>query len=136
MTVAISRWLRRLPEVVVGLLALTIGSLTLWMSVSALMKPDATSLSRFELWAVVAFLAGIAIAVCLFGLRLIVPKLRVGGKHVIGIRGLVAFAYFYAAAIVVGLLSGGAAGGRVIVALVMLFAVGTLIYDRLRGPAE
>src|SRR5882672_1322359 len=125
-------WLKRLPEITVGLVALGISGLTLWMCVYALVDPSDASVPRFQLWSIMAFLAGIAIALGLFGLRLIDPRLRLAGQHLIGVQGLVAIAFFYGLMIVVGLVTGGAADGRLILALAVLFAVATLIWDRLR----
>ena len=128
-------WLRRVGEVLIGLLALAISVLTLWMCVGTLFDPSPSAVSGFTLWSILAFVAGVAIALALFGVRLIIPQLRIDGRHLIGLRGLAAFAFLYGLVIVAGALSGGASGGRLIGALVLLFGVGSLIYDRLRARA-
>jgi hypothetical protein len=129
------QWLKRLAEIVVGLVALAISGLTLWMCGVALIDPSPSAVSGFALWSILALLAGVALAVVVFGIRLILPRLRLDGQHLIGLRGLVAFAYLYGLVIVVGLLRGGAPGGRLIVALFVLAGVGGLIYERLRAGA-
>jgi len=128
-------WLKRVPEVLIGLVALAISGLTLWMCVAALVSPSPSAVAGFALWSILAFVAAVAIALALFGLRLIVPRLRIDGRHLIGLRGLVAFAFLYGLVIVAGALNGGAASGRLIGALLLLFGVGSLIYDRLRARA-
>jgi len=134
-------WAKRLLEVLVGLLALSISGLTLWMCWKALTSPDPDAVrdpdavTGLGLWSILAFVAGVAIALVLFGLRLIFPQLRVDGQHVIGLRGLIGFAYLYGMVILAGLLSGRAAGGRLITGILMLVGVGGLIYDRLRAAA-
>ena len=133
MTNQIANWSKRLLTIAVGLMALAISGLTLWMCLTSLLESSDPTVSRFTLWTVLGFLAGIAIALALFGLRLIVPRLRLEGWHVIGMQGLLTIAFFYALLIGIGLFTGGHADARLIPALAVLFAVGTLIRERMNG---
>ena len=124
-------FIKRLAEIVVGLLAIAIGALTLWMCYQALLPSSDANVSKPTLLAIIYVLANVAIAAVLFGARLIVPRLRVEGGHVIGLKGLLAFAFLYGLIIVFGIISGGAASARLVLALGVLFSVVLLIRERL-----
>ena len=124
-------FVQRLAEIIVGLLAIVIGALTLWMCYQALLPSSDLIVSKPTLWAIIYVLANVAIAALLFGARLIVPRLRVEGGHVIGLRGLVVFAFLYGLTIVVGIVSGGALSAKLVLGLGVVFSVVVLIRERL-----
>jgi hypothetical protein len=132
MTLHIPSWIKRLPEVAVGLLALSISALTLWMCLYSLRNPGDSPLSPIALWALLGALAAAAIWLAVLGLRLIVPQLRVNGQHLFGLRGLVVFGVSYGLIVILGILLGGEENGRLVVAVAVLLTVGILIRDRLQ----
>ena len=132
----ISTLLKRLAEIALGLLALAIAGLTLWACYDILVHRPDTDVTTATLWAITYVLAFLAIALALFGARLVVPKLRVEGGHIIGLRGVVAFTLLYGVLVVVSIFAGRVTIARLIPAALLLFAGGTLIRDRLRARSE
>ena len=133
MSFEIPSWLKRIPEIVIGGLALTISGLTLWMCAYTLVEPARPDSSRFTLWSVIAFVAAIAVGLGVLGLRLIIPRLRVEGRHLLSLQGLVAFLFLYGLTMIIGLLSGEGADFRLIGAVSTLIAVTVLIFQRLNA---
>ena len=128
--------LKRLGEIGIGLLALVIAGLTLWACYDILVHRPDTDLSTVTLWAITYLLGFLAVALALFGARLIVAKLRVQGGHIIGLRGVVAFTALYGVLIVLSIVAGPVTIARLIPAALLLFAGATLIRDRLRARSE
>jgi len=97
---------RRLVELVVGLVALAIAGLTIWMCVDTTVHPPDTGVPRYALWAIVYLLAFGAFALATFGLRLMIPRLRADGGRIIGLRGIGVFTFVYACVVIFGLMMG------------------------------
>jgi hypothetical protein len=128
--------LKRLAESILGLLALAISALTLWACYDTVAHPPDNATSQTTLWAIAYFLSFIAVALALFGLRLIIPRLRIDGGHIIGLRGIAAFTFFYAVLVLVGLFAGPVTAARLIPPVIILFAGGTVLWDRLRSRSR
>jgi hypothetical protein len=130
--VRIRSLLNRLIEIVVGLLALSIAGLTVWTIVDTLVNPPNNGASTGTLWAIAYALGFGAFALATFALRLMVPRLRVEGNRIIGLRGATAFTIVYAAIVVVGISQAATLRPAIITPVLILAAGGVLVWDRLR----
>jgi len=130
--ISIGGLLKRFLETAIGLLGLAVAGLTLWVCYDVLAhRPD--TVSTGTLLATVYVVALLAIGLALFGARLIVPRLRAEGGHVIGLRAVVLFTVLYGVSVGVAFVTGRASMARLPTAVLVLLASGTLIYERLRA---
>jgi hypothetical protein len=87
--------LKRLLELVTGLLAGAIAALSLWMLWDLQSHPPEAGASRLTLLSVTLVVGFLACALLLFAARLAIPALRPEGGRIIGTQGLWAFALLY-----------------------------------------
>jgi hypothetical protein len=134
--VPIGNLLKRIAEIGVGISALAISALTLWACYDTVAHPPETGTSPATLWAIAYFLAFIALALGLFGLRLLLPRLRVEGGHIIGLRAVAAFTALYGVLILAGLIAGPVTAAKLFPPLVVFFGGGMLLWERLRARSR
>jgi len=124
---------KRLAEIAVGLLALTISGFTFWACYDILVHPPETDTSRTTIWGIVYVLAFVAVGLTVFGARLIVLRLRVEGGRIIGWKGLAAFLVMYGLVLVGGVIAGSGSRAGIIPPLFILGAAGILLWRRLKS---
>jgi hypothetical protein len=124
--------LKRVGEIVVGLVGLLVAALTLWTCYDVMVHPPETAPSRWSLVAITAFLALIALAVSVFSVRLFAPRLRIEGGHIITLQGLAGFLFLYALGMVVALLYRSPTAAGLVPGMLVIFSVAVLIWERIR----
>ena len=86
---------RRAGEIGMALVALGMAALSGWLCYELLVHPSPSAATGPTLWAALYAIAFLAIALGVFGLRLLVPRWRVGGGRIIGRHGLLAAGLLY-----------------------------------------
>ena len=89
------RMIGRLVELGVGGLALAVAGLTLRVSYDLVAHSPNANPADLTQWAVVYALVFLSLVAVTFGLRLLVPPLRLPGGRIIGKQGLLAFGLLY-----------------------------------------
>ena len=125
--------LRRILEIMVGVLGMVVSALTLWVCYDVMVHPPETAPSRASLLAITAFLALLALAVALFSVRLFIPRLRVEGGHVITLQGLAGFLFLYVLGMVAALISRSTTAAGLVPGVLVIISVVVLIWDRTRA---
>jgi hypothetical protein len=88
--------LGRLIELGVGGLALAIAGLTLRVCYDLVAHNPNANPADLTQWAIVYALVFLCLVAVTFGLRLLIPRLRLPGGRIIGKQGLIAFGLLYA----------------------------------------
>ena len=122
--------IQRIAEFLVGALGLAVAALTLWMCYGVIVHPSDTDAGGTP-WAITAFLALIALAVALFSFRLIIPRLRIEGGHIISLQALAAFLFLYVLGIIAAFISGSRSVAGLFPVIAVIFSVVVLIWERL-----
>jgi len=89
------RMLGRLVELTIGGLALAIAGLTLRVSYDLVAHNPNANPADLTQWAIVYALVFLSLVTVTFGLRLLIPPLRLAGGRIIGKQGLLAFGLLY-----------------------------------------
>ena len=115
------------------MVGLLVTGLTLWTCYDVTVHPPETGSSRGTLAAITAFLALVALAVALFSFRLLIPRLRVEGGHVITLQGLVGFVLLYIVAMIASLVAGSSTVAGLVPGILVALGAAVLIWERLRA---
>jgi drug/metabolite transporter (DMT)-like permease len=130
MSILPAQLLQRIAEFLVGSLGLVVAALTLWMCYGAMVQPPDANAAETP-WTLTVFLTLIALAVALFSLRLIIPRLRIEGGHIISVQALAAFLFLYVLGIIATLISGSRNVAGLFPVIAVVFSVVVLIRQRL-----
>ena len=125
--------LRRLLEIIVGMLGLVVSAITLWTCYDVMVHPPESAPSRASLLAITGFLALVALAVALFSVRLFIPRLRIEGGHIISLQALGGFLFLYILALIVALISQSPSAVGLVPGVIVILSVAGLIWHRLRA---
>ncbi len=119
--------LGRFYSILLGLLALGIAGASLWLCYTLLVYPPPFEHSRLTRLAVAYSVGFLAVATIIFGLRLLIPRLRVENGRIIGWRGVTAFAIVYGLLTLLSLAQGNVQARRTVLIVVLCVALGAAL---------
>ena len=118
------RLAQRVGEVLLALVALGIAGLSYWTCYDVIVHPPDTGISSATAWAIIYAVGFLATVAVVLAVRLAVPRFRVEGDHILGFRGVRAFALIYGLLLVLSLAQGNPAARRGALTLALGAALG------------